>query len=136
MRTNATQDDLHKALVLVNQKYAGNIRFKRMDQKGNRVHFTLTVHRSRGPGGRLNHTRDRHISAACWHVHGHFFEELFALRPDAIVRAATHKITKDIGNWIDRNIGSHMYPCMYSDACNCGVETPKPKWELLGGRSL
>ena len=113
--------DLKEALRLTNKDYKDNIKFKRLDFPV----FTLTVKSTSDNtvGYRINNT-GRKISAACWHVHGDFFDNLFSINPDAYIITSsgtgTMKITKDNGkNWTDRNIGSLYSPMMYSDACDC-----------------
>ena len=125
MDTTATISELETALMRVNEKYDGNIRFKRLEQKnGRRVLFTLTVNSSREAGHRLGNFTfsgkpQRRMAAACWHAHGDFFESLFEVNPQAVVRAGIRKITRDAGNWQDWNIGSMMQPMYYSEACEC-----------------
>ena len=122
---NATIGDLESALRVVNKKYNGNIRFKRLEPNGRGVNFTLTVNSSREPGHRRGFHRydgkdPRRIAAACWHVHGDFFDSLFEIAPNAIVRSGRDKvITNRGGNWQDWNIGSQMYPLYFSEACDC-----------------
>lgn len=83
------------------------------------ITFTLTVESSREKGARRGHQGQR-VSAACWHAHGDFFDALFSINPDAvIVSMGTQTITKQDGNWQDRNIGSQMQPLYYSEACDC-----------------
>ena len=118
MLTNATQEELHQALNSVNAEYEGNICFNRLEQQGRRVRFTLKVHDSHKPGSRLGHS-GRHLACACWHAHGHFFDKLFDTNPDAWIRSGKQKITKDGGNWEDRNIGSMMFSLYFSEACEC-----------------
>ena len=118
MKTNATIPELNQALSQVNNTFEDNIRFKRIEQSGSKVLFTLTVVNSRLPGGRLSHT-GRRIAAACWHVHGHFFDCLFKINPGAWVKSLDKTITKNAGNWQDWQIGSQARPVMYSDACEC-----------------
>ncbi len=115
MKTNATIQELNQALDQVNKTFEGNIRFKGISQiSANKVNFTLTVHNSRKLGGRLSHT-GRRIAAACWHVHGHFFDCLFSINPDAVINSLGKKITAQAGNWEDWSIGQQMY----SDSCEC-----------------
>lgn len=117
---NCTVQDLEAALVEVNKRYGGNVIFKRTPEKvGRRYAFTLTVKSSKGKGGRLSHS-GRRIAAACWHVHGHYFEALLSIAPEAEVVSAKSVINQRGGNWRDSNIGSQMYPMMYSEACDCG----------------
>lgn len=121
--TNATVSDLNHALKTVNGQFDGNLKFRAIDQIGpRRVRFTLTVNSSRGTGSRISFSpflSQRRVKAACWHAHGHFFDNLFTVRPDAVVRAAGRKITSTQGNWEDRELGSSVYPTRYSEACDC-----------------
>ena len=115
---NTSINELQKALETINKKYDGNITFKRLDN-GKTITFTLTVKSSREKGARRGHQGQR-VSAACWHAHGDFFDSLFSINPDAvIVSMGTRTITKQDGNWQDRNIGSQMQPLYYSEACDC-----------------
>jgi len=119
MKTNATITELKIALKELNKHFDGNIKFKRLDQSGNRSNFTLTVQNSSGPGGRWS-AQGRKIAAACWHVHGHFFDILFIINPDTWINSVGRKVTKESGNWQDWNIGSQMFPFYYSQSCECG----------------
>lgn len=122
---NCTTEDLRNALDKNNAKYGNNIKFKRLDITGKQVTFTLTVVSSKGPGARHstwknakgNYTR---IAAACWHVHGDFFDALFKIAPDAEIKTGNKSITRHCGNWEDWNIGSAYQPMYYSEACFCG----------------
>jgi hypothetical protein len=121
---------LYDALDKVNQDYDGNIVFKRGPELfGSMYHhngrnkyiFTLKVADSSKAGARRSRS-GRRIAAACWHVHGHFFDALFDLDPDAVVKTSftgNRTITADQGNWIDANIGNAWYPFYYSEACEC-----------------
>lgn len=125
MQTNATISELNQALDLVNKRYNNNIIFRWPGPEQisrNRTKFTLTVKDSRGPGSRVSasvYQNRRRVKAACWHVHGHFFDGLFSINPDLFVRSAGRKITREAGNWYDWNIGSQMYPVYFSEACDC-----------------
>jgi hypothetical protein len=114
---NTNRNDMERALAIVNKKYAGNIKWNRFDD-GKTINFTLTVKSSKAPGGRRAPS-GRRVAAACWHVHGDFFDALFGICPDAVIVSMGRKITKDEGNWQDRNIGSVYMPFMYSEACDC-----------------
>ena len=117
---NCTQDDLQAALVKVNEKYGGNVIWNRSPERvGRRFRATLKVASSKGAGARRSHS-GRRLASACWHAHGHFFEALFSIAPEAVVKSAGNMITRQSGNWQDSNIGSMMQPLMYSRACDCG----------------
>ena len=118
---NTTKDQLEQALARINaDKFADNITWRRAPEEiGRRFRFTLRAVDSRKAGGRIGHTGRRIGQSACWHAHGHFFDALFKIAPDAVILAGASTITKDAGNWQDRNIGSMMQPMMYSDACEC-----------------
>ena len=119
MQTTATRQTLDAALAAVNIRYHGNVIWNREPEiKGRRLHFTLRVKSSREAGHRLT-CSGRHIPAACWHVHGRFFEEVWSIEPDAIILAGTLRMTGPADNWQDRNIGSVAFPLMYSNACEC-----------------
>jgi hypothetical protein len=122
---NCTMEDMLTALVMVNRKYEGNILFRHLDHSGKRLSFTLKVKDSKAPGHGRGHSGNR-TASCCWHVHGHFFEELFNVRPEAVVYSSrTGKwITKDGGNWEDYQVGSMMSPKRASQACDCGMLRP------------
>jgi hypothetical protein len=122
---HVTEYDLEKALTEVNRQFDGNIEFKQINQQGKNVRFTLTVRSSYGKGARLgfvHNGKQRHIKAACWHAHGEFFDALFSVASDAVIISQGNKITKDAGNWDDKNIRSNYSPFFFSEACNCGKE--------------
>ena len=120
MKVYATPIDIDRALEAVNRKFGGNVTYKRYDTKSNHVEITLTVLHSAGPGGRLGQNLTKtgnhpHIAAACWHVHGTFFDAL--PRGAKIVSAG---VTQHAGDaWRDWNIGSQVNPFYYSEACDC-----------------
>ncbi len=140
---NTTPHQMQAALEKINVKYKDNIIFKRLEPVGRTVHFTLTVRDSAGPGGRRGNHNNRRVRAACWHVHGDFFESLLELCPEAIIYTRSYiekpgsrggkshlyrggdigaKITKDDGNWQDWNAGSQVYPRAMSDMCDCALD--------------
>jgi len=120
---NVTESELEKALELVNEKYGDNVIWNRFEKVGKQFRVTLRVKNSHGPGARLGQTfgdsKPRHLISACWHVHGDFFDALFSVNSDAVVKTSRQTITKNNGNWEDWNIGSIMYPLYYSEACEC-----------------
>lgn len=127
---NVARLTLETALQLTNTEYDGNLTWDYIRQTGHkRFQLRLRVLDSSKKGARLGFTfrkdgNRRHLINACWHAHGDFFEYLLKSNPEAIIKVATHKIYVNncghiIGNWQDRNIGSMMYPLMYSEACEC-----------------
>ena len=121
--THCTLQELNQALEAVNEKYGDNVIWNREPSSGS-LHFTLRVKDSHGKGARLGFPscdtgNQRHLVNACWHVHGEFFDALFAINPDAIIRSNGQKITAEYGNWQDRDIGSLMQPLYFSEACEC-----------------
>ena len=123
--TNVTIEQMEQALAAINKShFDGNVTFKRFPEPiGRKLRFTLTVRDSSKPGGRRSDS-GRRICAACWHVHGEFFDALFAIEPEAVIASSGRDglitSTADYGNWQDRNIGSMVRPFYYSDACECG----------------
>lgn len=118
---HVTSDQLYKALRKTNESYDGNIVFKRSPEKfGMRIRFTLTVNSTSKPGHRLGFQGQK-VSAACWHVHGKFFDNLFAINPDAEILSNGQKITASHGNWVDRNLGVIDKPVFYSKLCECNI---------------
>lgn len=118
---NATMADMEQALAMVNRRFGANVKFFFCVGKGRGINFRLAVRNSRGDGARRGFT-GRAMTAACWHVHGHFFEALLKVNPEVTIisRAGPGAvIDKTGGNWQDRNIGSLFSPLMYSDACEC-----------------
>lgn len=134
---NVFKKDLVRALQITNRRwFEGNLTFASLgDGK-----FTLGVHDSNGPGGRLgtkkkDGTRRIVPFKACWHAHGRFFEVLFALRPGAVVESKVHKITGPTmadGNWHDHPIIGET-DIWYSDLCECkrGLLIPHHRRRVL-----
>jgi len=119
MQTTANRETLDQALKHVNNMFNDNIVYKTITQiSSKRISFTLTVKTSKNEGGRIGHT-GRRVAAACWHVHGYFFEKVWELEPEALIIAGSLRMTGEDDNWQDRNIGSVYQPMMYSEACNC-----------------
>jgi len=125
---NVTQEDLEKALTLVNRLYANNIMFNNFKRLGkNTFRVTLRVKSSKKAGHRRGF-RGQRFTGACWHVHGWFFEILLKINPKAIIKALDKEIYVDcetgaiVNNWIDWNIGSLLEPLYYSEACDCSKD--------------
>lgn len=121
---NVSQSELDDALNSINARFDNNIIWNRspepLNGAGTRWRLTLRCKSSKG----LGHARARYgwsgelgrrLVSACWHVHGHFF---VALPVGAIIH--TSRLTTYPGSpWHDFNVGSIMYPCPASEACDC-----------------
>lgn len=127
--SNSNMQELTQALAIVNKKYNGNIEFKRLETKGRKVIFTLKVKSglkldkngivkgAAKSGSQFNY--GRRTGGACWHVHGEFFDALLAINPKAVIVSMIGTINKDGGNWVDKEVGSVMYPSFMSENCDC-----------------
>ncbi len=125
--TNITE--LTEALVRVNEKYEGNVRFndiKPINQADTRFKMTLRVVSSKGPGHKLSQRawkdKQRRLVAACWHVHGDYFDCLFDINPKVEIRTGGFIYKSKRDNWEDIQVGSMMFPAYMSDLCECGNE--------------
>lgn len=124
---NAAMENFHAALAIVNARYDGNIKFKQLEPTGRRIKFNLTVCRTSEGTGKNKVTlpgvsikRGKRIAAACWHVHGDFFDALFDLAPDAEIFSAMTGIWEKKGDpWKDYEVGTGFEPLKASQACNC-----------------
>lgn len=123
MKTNATIDQLNQALNFVNKQFQGNIKFKDIEQiSKNRINFTITVKDSKKSGAKFDPyfgKNGKRISAACWHVHGHFFEYLFLNFDNIVIISQGKKMSDNSDNWTDQIIGSNFEPLYFSEACKC-----------------
>lgn len=124
---NVTENDLHYALLVLNKRYENNISFRRLEKRKTYFICTLRVKDSRGPGAKLGFSfrkdgERRRTPAACWHVHGHFFDLLLNLSPNAKIKALRKVIEKVdgkvIGNWEDISCSSQSGLVM-SELCHC-----------------
>ena len=98
--------------------YDDNIIFNRFEKTGKRFIVTLRVKDSKGKDHRLGYT-GRHLINLCWHGHGHFFDELIKINPNAEIKALGRIINKSGGNWQDIDVGSILYPAYMSELCDC-----------------
>ncbi len=124
--TDCTAEDIRVALERVNEDFESNIifnRFDTLDSKDTRHAVTLRCLSSKKAGHRMTvyepWGKQRRLVAACWHVHGSFFN---ALPTGTKIRSigSTTTCECEATNWHDWNIGSMMYPTMASEACECG----------------
>jgi len=122
-----TKEQIELSLLNVNKEYNGNIIFNRFDQDyksklgklGKSYIVTLKVKNSKGPGSRFGFT-GRRINAACWHVHGNFFEELIKINTNVIITVKGKKLDNNNVWDNDYNIGTQFQPLYYSESCDCG----------------
>lgn len=125
--SHVTSRQLAIALRATNRKHGYRLVWNRSPEALNsaQTRFACTIRSSasRIKGARLSGSHPlpgrerRNLSAASWHAHGHFYETLFTIAPDAVIRIGRSGtvITKDGGNWQDWNAGSMMYPAMMSE---------------------
>ena len=83
---NVTEQEMEKALEIVNQKYNNNIIFNRFEKNGRGFRFTLKCVSSSSEGARIGFTGRKMVSA-CWHVHGDFFDALLSIQPLAVIKS-------------------------------------------------
>ena len=114
MKTTAKRSTVLDAIKSVNEKHGYEIILNRDDQNGKYFNFTIRSKHSGVPGSRLSWS-GRKLVYASWHAHGYLFDEIFHTEPEAVIYSAGEKITKYFGNWQDRNIGSIIQPCYFSE---------------------
>ena len=127
----ATKEQIENALQETNKIFKDNIIFNRFDSTGKNFAVTLKTKDSHKEGSRLGFPEynwstkqiikpGKHMPIACWHAYGTFFDNLFKQNMNIEIVSNGEKITAyNNGNWNDRNIGSMVFPLMYSDACEC-----------------
>ena len=109
---NVTREQLDAALSAVNQAQGYSLRWNRSPEPhGLFWHFTLRSERSKLHGAAVSGS-GRNTCAASWEAHGNFFNEVFALAPEAEIRTARATYTKGVP-WHDYNVGSLARP-MYA----------------------
>ena len=129
---NCSIEQMDEVLFRVNRKYKGNIEYKNFENKAHYISFTLKVKDANGPGsktGNINRKsgKPRRTTAACFHVHGDFFDFLLNLEPRAIVYANKlkihngldsdgHIIRPSINNWLD---WYDDHDRLASESCDC-----------------
>ncbi|MCW3994949.1 MAG: hypothetical protein NWE98_02215 [Candidatus Bathyarchaeota archaeon] len=127
-----TKNEIETAFQKINAKYNNNLvlNCETLSATRHRVRIRAVPKKQRksDDGVKLGYN-GRLTAAACWHVHGYFFDELLALQPKTIIRALKRKIYakngRIFGNWQDWNCGSILNPKMASDYCMCGKEGVK-----------
>jgi len=145
MRIKTERQTIIDAVDRINKKYyVGNVNINWGTPKGKYQNVRLDTLSYKKPGYRTgfhvnNDGSPRKMKNACWHVHGHFFEEVLSIDPEAvIITGYDPKTNRQIkiyngpcdvpfGNWIDRNIGSQFSPLYFSDACRCDLDFDMPE---------
>jgi hypothetical protein len=130
---NATQEQIHDAIIATSLVFGGNILCNRFDTlpNGTTHYVTLKVVDSHRDGARVGFT-GRAMAHACWHVYGTFFDELFIINRNAIILAMDRRMTAYGGNWIDTPRGQGR---MYSDMCRC-EENPDLMFDIHATRRI
>lgn len=123
---NVTFQEMNQALETINKMYSDNIAFRRLDQVGNKIIFTLKVKDNKGAGsqenpsyawnnmrGISNKGTPKRSNSASWFVHGYFFKELINLDSEAVIYSSgngkTLTINVDGGNWQPILYGNKTY---------------------------
>ena len=112
MKTNTTMQNVINAVNAVNAEQNYQIEFKRLEYAGKKVLFTLKS-KSKIPGSRISYS-GRNLPAASWHAHGFIFEEIFKLDPTCYIETMGKKLFAGF-SWEDKNIGSRLSPCYFSE---------------------
>jgi len=119
--------ELNESLKELNNFYDNNIKLNNhrvLNKNGTRHRLTLRVKDCNGYGSRHGFCENkngeyRRTNSVCFHGHGDFFEMLFKRNDKCEIRSMNSLITVEYGNWINRNVGSSMYPILFSDMCEC-----------------
>ena len=124
---NTKKEEIEKALENTNKAFKGNLDFLKLEAvntKETRFSVRLRVKDSKGDGARRSFYKNKDgarkkMISACWHSHGRFFDELLRLNPEAEIKTGDVIVSKNGGNWQDKNIGSIIKPFYFSEACEC-----------------
>lgn len=127
---NSHQLDL--AIRAVNDKFNAHVTTEYTTNTRKGVKAKLRVETNKSVFHRLAQSltslgNRKKIVSLCWHGFGHVFREVFTINPLAKIRTA-QIVYKDVSAFnnnfysTDRNIGSEIYPLLYSEACECEGE--------------
>ena len=116
---NLTAEQLDRCIAKLNKVKGYKIEYNRHPERnGNYLHFTIKSEVSKIPGARTS-SSGRNLVSASWHAHGYLFDIILTEYPDAVIKSLDSKIYSKnghvSGNWQDRNIGSIMEPCYFSE---------------------
>lgn len=112
MRTTANNIAVIAAVQKVNAEHGYKLEFNRFDICGKWVNFTLKTD-SKIPGARTS-ASGRNLAKASWHAHGYVMDEIFKIEPEAVIVSNGEKYRAGF-EWQDKNIGSRMCPCYFSE---------------------
>lgn len=98
----------------VNSEHGYKLILNRDEMQGKWYHFTIRSEKSGIAGARTSYS-GRNMVSASWHAHGFLFDEIFKIEPSAKVVSLGKEITRENGNWQDKNIGSMYNPCYFSE---------------------
>lgn len=112
-----TLPELNQALAATNAAHGYKLIWNRkpdaLNAKGTRFACTIRSEVSGIRGARTS-ASGRNLPAASWHAHGHLYEAILTIAPQAVISAQGRKITAQGGNWVDWNAGSPIYPAPMS----------------------
>lgn len=107
----SSQVIIRQAITNTSAKFDNNIIANRFEQTTFTVwEVTIKCVSSRGRGAKRG-VSERRTSSCCWHAWGTFFDELFKLNPRIVIVARGSQITRESGNWVDRNGESGQCDC-------------------------
>jgi len=96
---------IEQAITNTSAKFDNNIVANRFEQTTSTAYeVTIKCVSSRGKGAKRG-ASGRRTSSCCWHAWGTFFDELFKLNPRIVIIAQGNRITRESGNWVDRQNG-------------------------------
>jgi len=113
-----SKEQIEQALLNTNVFFDNNLISQIKPLSATRHNVTLRVKKSHGKGARISQTDGHAMVSACWHSYGKFIDNLF--KYSNVKVRAQHKLYDKLNwEWSDYNIGSMMYPVLYSDCCRC-----------------
>lgn len=112
---NISTTELAAALANTNAKHGYQLRFVAPPSpRGKSLLFRIRSEKSKIKGASLSYF-GRNSVAASWRAHGHFFDEVIAICPQAVIKTARGIIDQNGGNWQDYQVGTPFNPCMASE---------------------
>lgn len=125
---NVTEQQLRRAMDVVNEKYGHNVMWNREPEyAGRSMRFTIRVKSGHGPGAKRSAGSGRRTASACWHLHRDFMVALFDQAPDARLKTALadyrgrDDFLSKFPSTGEVNAGSIMHPGQLQDCCDCAA---------------